>query len=148
MPYDYDALFTKTTNPQALGNTGANASDYIDTGVGTDAFGAVLANFDIGMGKPVFANIQMAAAGASAGNTMTSTFELWGSATTSGFAKLVGSVAFTQAQLVVGFGTFIAIPPNAPRYLEIVNTVAGENATGGTFTAWLSGEPLPTGSGT
>jgi len=129
---------------QALGNVGANSSRILDLGAGLDASGAVLANPDIGMGKPVFANIVIDVAGGSAGSSALSTFELHDSADGTNFTQLETTPAIAQAVLVAGWKYFFAVPPGARRYLKIVNTVSGENFTSGSYKAWLDGEPVST----
>lgn len=143
-------LYAVFCTAQALGNTGANSSgSTIDLGAGKDAFGATLANPDVGMGKPVFVNIIMTEAAAATGGSATSTFEVHDSAddgngAPASFAKILSTTTIDKATLVAGWKWSFALPPGTRRHLKVVNTVASNNMTSGKYTAWLSGEPVAT----
>jgi hypothetical protein len=140
------------SSAKALGSTGANDStNTLNLGQGKDAFGTTLVDPDIGMGKPVFVNIVMNTAAAATGGAAETTFELHhaddagsNSGTPTTFYQLVTTPAIGKATLVAGWKISIAVPPGANQYLKVVNTVTTNNFTSGTYTAWLSGEPVAT----
>lgn len=140
------------SSAKALGNTGANdSSNIVNLGEGLDAFGATLANPDIGMGKPVFVNIIMNTSAAATGGAAESTFELHdapdagaNTGVAGSFTQMLTTPALAKATLVAGWKMSFAVPPGARQYLKVVNTVSTNNMTSGTYTAWLSPEPVVT----
>lgn len=117
---------------------------------------ADLKNPDIGMGKPVFANIVVTKGTTVASSTTAATavFALQSSTDTTTWIVLDQTRALTVTELNTepgaassgagGFRTFFAVPPGADRYLRILETTGTEGFSAGNFSAWLSGEPLGT----
>lgn len=119
-------------------------SDYeIHLGAGKTALGATKANPDIGTGTPLFVNIAMTAS-ASTGSSPTATFNVVHGASTGPTTVLLGTGAIAAATLVKGWKIALAIPNGCLDYLRLQVVAGTAGFSTGTYTAWVSPEPVAT----
>lgn len=119
------------------------STNEVDFGAGKDAFGAALANPDIGKGNPLFLNVVMTAAAASSGGGTVAINLVHGAATAPTTILLQVCTGLNAAALPAGKKFSIAISdPTILRYarLQVVTTTAGFQS--GTYSAWLSPHPI------
>jgi hypothetical protein len=117
----------------------ASSTDIIDTGVGRDFWDTAVRS-DFGNTGNIFINIHCTVTFA----TLTSlTVSLQHCATEGGsYTALLTYEAVAAASLVAGFKwPRVSLPTKHLRFLKLVYTVTGDNATAGKVTAFL-GEPI------
>ena len=147
---DAYTLFAQNQN-LTMSVAGTDSTNILDLNQGLDAFGNVLANPDIGMGKAVFVDIEIGTA--AAGATATSQWQLMSApdastTTDSGVAGSWTTINETgvipMASLAQGYHIHMAVPPYAGQYLKLTQITGTAAFTAGSYSAWLSGEPAST----
>jgi hypothetical protein len=120
-------------------------SDYeLHFETGLDAFGATVANPNIGHGTPVYFNFVVTATGATASQAATVSMELVAATTTApvattNFFQFI-CAAVPRATLVAGYKFSVALQefPACPVFLRLAVTTNTYGMDAGTYSAWLS----------
>lgn len=123
------------------GATTAYSTNEIDFGAGLDAFGAALANPNVGQGNPMYLNIVIPVTCVATAGSPTVTFNLVGGTATAPTTVIQQlAPAIGVATLVAGYKLSFPLraAPAIPRFvrLQVVTGVNGMSA--GTYTAWVS----------
>jgi len=125
---------------QALTTTGsANSTNIVDLGAGYDAFGSAASANPGQAAKPLWLNVRVGTAFASAGSA-TLTVALQHCATVGGTYTQanIATPAIGKASLVAGYNILsVPLPVNLNRYLKLVYTVGTADMTAGTVNAWI-----------
>ncbi len=125
-------------------NTTAYTTDEIHFEAGKDAYGAALANPDIGMGNPLFVNFVMTAAASSSGSGTLAINLVHGAATAPTTKLLELATGLTAATLAAGYKLSVSLPAR-PQVLDfmrgqLVSSTAGFEA--GTYEMWIDIHPI------
>jgi hypothetical protein len=141
---DAKLLFSEDVAPGAVG--AHDSTNIVDLGIGTDAFGSAQ-NSDPGAGGDLFLNIVITAAIAATGGASTVAFKLQHCATEGGSYEdtSIDLDAIAKATLVAGYVVISqSLPKGLMRFLKLVVTVATNDVTSGTYSAWIGDVPFST----